>query len=66
MNDAILGIVSESSLCGMMTISVGHSEPEHVQYPKFLSPGCLLKLVYLQSHPSRTSPNHSWTYEFRL
>ena len=30
--------VSENSLCGMMTISVGRHEPEHVQYPNFLSP----------------------------
>ena len=40
-NDVILkkGPVSGNSLCGTMTISVGRSGPEHVQYPMFLSPG---------------------------
>ena len=41
--------VSENSLCGMMTISVGRHEPGHVQYPKFLSLGRVLKLRPFQS-----------------
>ena len=41
--------VSENSLCETMTISVGRHEPEHVQYPKFLSLGQVLKLRPFQS-----------------